>query len=335
MNKRDLIIFSLLLVIGLLLVGCYSSAPEPTDLPDELLPAATATVELTSVPTDVPEPITLTDGLDQKIVLLKPAQKIISLSPSTTEILFAIGAGELVIGRDSNSIFPEEALAILDLGGMWDGVPAEDILALEPDLVVAAAIIPPDNIQQLRDLGLTVYWQANPVDFEALYNNMLDFALMTGTLEDTEYLIDSLQDRVSTIDDALIGIENIPLVFYELDATDPTNPWTTGAGTFISYIIQQAKGKNLGDVLVGDWAQISSEELLVQNPDLILLADAMYGVTVESVSARPGWDEIKAVVDGQLYPFDPNILSVPGPRLVDGLEAVAKILHPQFVENID
>jgi len=89
----------------------------------------------------------------------------------------------------------------------------------------------------------------------------------------------------------------------------------------------------LGDSIDGAWVQVSSEELLAQNPDIILLADALYGITAEMVAERAGWGEIKAVSDGEIYSFDPFILSVPGPRLVDGFEQVTEILHPEVFDN--
>jgi iron complex transport system substrate-binding protein len=249
-----------------------------------------------------------------------------------TELLFGVGAGDRLIGRDSNSTYPAEALDAVDLGGMWDGIPVEDILAMEPDLILAGEIYSAEAIAELRDLGLVVYWQANPDNFEGLYQNIRDIAVLTGTEDVAEELVESLQERVIVVDEKLATVDETPLVFYELDASEPANPWTPGAGTFISYVIQKAKGKNLGDSLDGEWVQISSEELIAQNPDVILLSDALYGVTPESVAERAGWGEIKAVVDGQVYPFDPFVLSVPGPRLVDGFELLAEILHPEIAE---
>jgi iron complex transport system substrate-binding protein len=97
-------------------------------------------------------------------------------------------------------------------------------------------------------------------------------------------------------------------------------------------VIKRAKAINLGDALEGEWVQVSSEELVAQNPDVILLSDALYGVTEESVAERAGWSEIKAVVEGKVYPFDPFILSVPGPRLVDGFEQVVALLYPELAD---
>ena len=313
MKKRFGFVLSAILILTVAITACT-----PAAVPEE---------EMEDVGT-----ITVEDDLGFEVVLDGPAQMIISISPSLTEILFGIDAGDHLIGRDSNSNYPEEALKAADLGGMWDGIPVEDILALEPDLILAGEIYSAEAITELRDLGLTVYWQANPDDFEGLYDNIRDIAALTGKETQAETLIESLSARVIVLDDKLAAVDEIPLVFYELDASEPANPWTTGGGTFISYVISRAKAANLGDNLEGEWVQISSEELVAQNPDVILLSDALYGVTQESVAERAGWSEIKAVVDNEVHPFDPFILSVPGPRLVDGFEQLAEILHPEIFD---
>jgi len=304
--KRNMLI--LFLAFGLLLSACGPSAP--------IAPKAGT--------------LTFTDDLGNTIELAGYPQKIISLSPSTTEILFAIGAGEQVVGRDEFSIYPEAALEVTSVGAMWDELPSEAILALEPDLVVAAQIISEDQVAALRDLGLNVYWQANPTTYEELWENLRDFGRLTGHEAETETLITGLAARVKAVQDQTVPVSERPSVFYELDATDPSNPWTAGSGTFIDYIIAQAGGTNAASALQGDYAQISSEQLIAVNPEVILLADAPYGTTPESVAERPGWEVITAVKENALYPIDPNMMSVPGPRLVDALEETAKLLHPEL-----
>lgn len=329
MKIKYLSIISVLLAVTILTGACASAQvtenPQaPSPIPTEIPPTTAPTIE------PEPEKIVIIDDLGIEIVLDVPAQKIISISSSLTEILFSVGAGDKLIGRDSNSMYPEAALEAVDLGGMWDGIPVEDFLAMEPDLILAGEIYSAEAIAELRELGLTVYWQANPDSFEGLYENIKDIAYLAGREDQAAALVESLIIRVEGLSEKLQNVEKMPLVFYELDASDPSNPWTPGAGTFISYVIGQAKGLNLGDSLTGEWVQISSEALIVQNPDFILLADALYGITPESLAERAGWAEIKAVVDGNVYPFDPFILSVPGPRLIDGFEQVAEILHPEI-----
>jgi iron complex transport system substrate-binding protein len=276
--------------------------------------------------------MTFTDDLGNTLEFADYPQAIVSLSPSMTEILFAIGAGDQVVGRDDFSLYPEEALAVTSIGSMWGELPTETILALEPDLVVAAQIVAEEQVMALQDLGLQVYWQSNPTDFEGLFANLMSIAPLTGHEVETNALVADLDARVQVVQEKVAPLSDAPLVFYELDATDPSNPWTSGSGTFIDYIITTAGGLNAASALEGDYAQISAEELIAVNPDIILLADALYGVTPEAVAERPGWEEIAAVINGAIYPIDPNMMSVPGPRLVEALEATAKILHPDLFE---
>jgi len=308
-NKTILILFALLLITSLLLTACGP------------LTESFGT-----------KPLVFVDDLGNTIEFSDYPQRIVSISPSTTEILFAIGAGDKVVGRDDYSLYPEEALSITSVGALWGELPTEAILALEPDLVVAAQIISEDQVGALRDLGLNVYWQANPTTYEDLWENLRNFGKLTSHEDETEALIVDLDTRVKAVQEKVAPLSYHPSVFYELDATDPSAPWTAGAGTFIDYIISNAGGSNAVSALEGDYIQISTEELIAANPDVILLADAPYGVTPEIVAERPGWDVIAAVVNGALYPIDPNIMSVPGPRLVVALEETAKILHPEVFE---
>jgi iron complex transport system substrate-binding protein len=345
MRKKLLI---LVLAFGFILSAC-TSAPSPTDAPEdnqtEIIEAADPTALPVADPTAekevVEEPaeesdlemMVFSDDIGQTVSFSDYPQAIVSLSPSTTEILFAIGAGGQVIGREEFSIYPEEALEVASIGSMWGEMPVEAILALEPDLVVAAQIISEEQVQSLVDLGLQVYWQANPADFDGLYKNLMDFAVLTGHESEAEALVTDLAARVSYVQDTVSAYDYEPSVFYELDGTEPANPWTTGSGTFIDYIIGLAGGSNAASALQGDYAQISAEELIVEDPDVILLGDAVYGTTPKSVAERPGWDAIKAVQTGSILPIDPNTLSVPGPRLVDGLEAIAAAIHPVVLDG--
>ena len=337
-KKLTLLVICLALAAGLLLTACSpdinsgnnsNNNIEQTEAPTEA-PEATSEPEVT----EEPQPITLvfTDGLGRTIELEEPASAIVTLGPSSLESLFVIGAGDQVVGREEYSTYPEEALAVTSVGSLWGELPSEAIVALEPDLVIAAEIISEEQVAALEDLGLTVFWQANPKDFDGLYANLRELAEMTGHQAEAEELITSLSDRVAAVEAVISTVKDFPTVFYELDATDPLNPYTIGAGTFIDTLITFSGGTNIGAVLEGEYAMISSEEVIVQNPDIILLGDAPYGITPESVAERPGWDIISAVQNDQVFPFDPFLVSVPGPRLVDGLEAMAKLFHPDLFE---
>jgi iron complex transport system substrate-binding protein len=277
-----------------------------------------------------PTTISVTDGLNRPVNLTSAAQRIVSLAPSNTEILFAIGAGSQVVGRDEFSDFPAEAKQLPSVGGSMGKYNFEEIAKLKPDLVLAAAINTPEQVKSLQDLGLTVYYLNNPKDLNGMFTNLEILAQLTGREKETTQLISSLKARVDAVTQEITTTSSHPKAFYELDATDPTKPWTAGAGAYIDQLITAAGGINVASALNSSYAQMSQEDLLVKNPDMIFLGDGAYGVTADQVTKRPGWDVIQAVKDQKIYTFDDNLVSRPGPRMVDGLETLAKLLHPEL-----
>jgi iron complex transport system substrate-binding protein len=270
----------------------------------------------------------LVDGLGREYALQTPAEKIVTLSPPFTEILFAIGAGDQVIGRDTFSDYPEDALALTDIGGGYADYDLETILSLKPDLVIAGSVNTPELVQSLEDLGLKVYYLSNPIDLNGTFDAIQTLGLLSGHQEEAGELVISLEKRADAVITALDDVAEKPSVYYELDASDPAKPYTPGPGTYYSDLISKAGGENFGDSLDTEWAQVSLEQLLVSDPDIIILGNSMWGITPESVAERPGWKSLRAVQSGNVLPFDDNLIARFGPRQVDGLEALARILHP-------
>ncbi len=319
------------LIITLLIVLLTACAPQATPT---MAPAATTIPAIeapTVVPTTASTGITLTDGLGREVKLDGPAQHIVSLAPSNTEILFAIGAGSQVVGRDQLSDFPEAAKSVKDIGSTFDTLNTELIVSLKPDLVIAAEINPAAQVKQLEGLGLKVYYLKNPTTLEEMYHNVEIVAQMTGHETEAATLIDSLKARVAAVDAKIAPISSRPSVFYELDATDPAKPYTAGKGTFITQLIERAGGHNVAADIDG-YPQLSLEQVVADDPAFIILGDAAYGVTPETIAARPGWDKLSAVKNKKIFPFDDNLVSRPGPRLVDALEQLAKLLRPELFQ---
>lgn len=208
----------------------------------------------------------------------------------------------------------------------------ETILKMEPDLVLASQLNTSGQVEALENLGLTVYFLPNPSDLEGLYANLEIIGELTGKETAARDLIRSLEQRVENVQVRLKGIAERPLVYYELDASEPAKPWTPGPNTFLTKLIQMAGGRSVGEVLQSDYAQISLEELLIQDPDIIILGDSNYGMTADQVAARAGWEGLSAVKNQAIFPFNDDLVSRPGPRLVDGLEELAKLLHPELFE---
>jgi iron complex transport system substrate-binding protein len=275
--------------------------------------------------------LTFTDGLGREIKLDGPAQRVLSMAPSNTEILFAIGAGSQVVGRDSLSDYPAEAADITDIGSTFEALNTEAIVSLKPDLVLAAEINTPEQVKQLEDLGLTVYYLKNPVTLEEMYDNLAIVAQLTGHEDEAAALTESLKARVAAVDEKIAPLSSRPGVFYELDATDPAKPYTAGKGTFITLLIDRAGGYNIASDIDG-YPQFSLEQVVTADPAFIILGDARYGVSPESIAQRPGWENLSAVKNGNVVPFNDDLASRPGPRLVDALEELAKILRPELFE---
>ncbi len=276
----------------------------------------------------------LTDGLGRNVILSRSAQRVVSLAPSNTEILFAIGAGAQVVGRDEFADYPEQATSLPSIGGSMGNYNLEQITALKPDLVLAAEINTPEQVKAIEGLGLTVYYLSNPKTLEDLYTNLDTVAKLTGHEAEAAALITSLKGRVTAVDEKIAPISARPTVFYEIDASDPAKPYTAGPGTFVDLLLARAGGANFtGQIGITDaYPQVSLEQVVAANPSIIILGDSMWGVTAESVGQRPGWETLNAVKNNQIFPFDDNLVSRPGPRLVDGLEALAKLLHPGAFE---
>ena len=276
-------------------------------------------------------PLQVTDGLGREISLEGPVARIVSLAPSNTEMLFAIGAGSQVVGRDEVSDYPAQAAEVASIGSTFGELNTEAILALEPDLVLAADITAPEQLQSLEALGLTTFVLTNPLDFEGLYENLGTIGELTGHRAEAANLVEELRGRVEQLTTLTADVDPTTL-FYEIDGSDPSAPWTTGAGTFQDLIIGLAGGGNVASGIQG-WGQIDLEELVIQDPEVIVFAAGPFVVTtVDLLSERPGWAGISAVQAGRVFPIDTNWVDRPGPRLVDGLEAMARALHPELFD---
>jgi iron complex transport system substrate-binding protein len=297
----------IVLMLGLLLSGC-------------------ATME-----TPMEGEIIVVDGLGRSVAFRESPQRIISMAPSNTEILFAVGAAEQVVGRDEYSDFPPEALEVTSIGSTYGELNTEAIVALEPDLILVAEITPIEQIEALSALGLTVFQVPNPMSFDDLFDNFETVGLITGQQEPAAELVESFAARVDAVEAAVADASTVR-VFYEVDGTDPTAPWTTGAGTFQQVLIEMVKGENIAADLQG-WGSMSLERIVERDPEVIIFGEGPWvPTTSESLAQRSGWGGISAVLDGKVHGVDTNWVDRPGPRLVDALERFARVIHPELFE---
>jgi iron complex transport system substrate-binding protein len=298
-------------IIGVLVVLVAACTPTPTSTPSSLL-----------VPTAFP--FTVTDDARRQVRIDKAPQKIVSLAPSNTEILFALGLGKKVVGVTDFCDYPAEAKTITKVGGMKANV--ETIISLAPDLIVTIGGNA-ELVKLFEDLKLTVI-VLDPKDVRAVLNDLDLLGRATGSTAAASSLVSEMQTRLDAVTVRVQGAAR-PRVFYELDATDPAKPYTAGPGSWHDQLIGMAGGANVAASAKSAWVQFSLEELLKSDPEIVVLGDALFGTTVDSARQRPGWSELTAAKRGAIFPIDDNLISRPGPRLVDGLEALAKIVHPE------
>lgn len=307
--SRNRYIVSLLLVICLLASGFNS-----------VMAQAVTTEEEVKVKT-------LTDGFEREVEITYPLTKIVSLAPSISEMVCAAGVCDKLVAVDAYSNYPESLVDLEQVGNFSGELDLETILSLEPDLILAAEITAPEQVKSLEDLGIPVYQFKNPTDLDSMSDYFAEFGEVLDEEETMETAAADFAARLDAVRETLKDAEPIR-VFYEIDASDPASPWTTGAGTFIDSLITLAGGANIAASQDGDWLQVSVEFLLESDPEMIVLADANYGVTAEAVGAREGWGKITAVTAGAILPLDSDIASRPGPRMADAVEIMAEFFHP-------
>jgi iron complex transport system substrate-binding protein len=252
--------------------------------------------------------------------------KIISLSPTATEMLYAIGAGDQVLAVDDDSNYPPEtADKMPGLNGFEPNV--EAIAGLEPDLIVTDGTNA-DLLSQFDTLGIAHWEGPAAVTFDDIYTQIEQLGATTGHVAEAAELVGQMQADIATVIDGLPDLP-APLTYYH--ELDPNGYWSVTSDTFIGLVYTEVGLENIADA-VGDgnpYPQLNAEFIVSADPDLIFLACTKYcGETPETVAARPGWNAMSAVVNGNVIAMDDDVASRWGPRIVDYIEQVgAAVSH--------
>jgi len=277
---------------------------------------------------DAAETVTLTDDMGREVTLPARVERIVSLAPSVTESLYAIGAGDLVVGRTSYDNYPPEVLNVPEVGGFAiEEVNVETIVSLEPDVVMGGSNLqePLSEAFEAVDVPFYVF---NPESLDEVYQTLDTMGQMTGHEEGAQATIDDMQVRIEAVQEIIADVPNDerPAVFYEV-WDEPL--MTAGPGTFVGEMIVLAGGVDIFAEMSEPYAQVSAETVIERQPDVILgpvtHSDAL---STESIEARPGWDTIPAVQNGAVYLLDDDVVSRAGPRMADAVELIAAKLYP-------
>jgi iron complex transport system substrate-binding protein len=310
---------SLILALSAVLAAC---APAPG------AGSASASAASPSAATAVTSyPLTLTDDAGRDVTLAADPERIVSLAPSNTEIACALDACDELVGVTDFDDYPPEVSEVEQVV-IFAQVDVEKVVAAEPGLVLAAGneLTPTAVIDQLTEAGLTVL-VLYPESLDEVYGDIELVGQALDAQPAARELVDTMQSRVAAVEEAVTGADR-PRTFYEVSIFEGTI-YTAGEGSFIASLIETAGG----DAITGDprSTSIAIEDLVAADPELILLGDAAYDATVTpaSVAARPGWSDMTAVREGRIVPMlDDVLITRPGPRIVEGLEALARAIHP-------
>jgi iron complex transport system substrate-binding protein len=275
-------------------------------------------------------PVTVTDDNGRQVTIRQQPRRIVSAAPSNTEILFALGLGDRVVGVTDFCDYPEEAKQKPKIGGLRPNL--EAVVALQPDLVLGIRGTPPDLLAAMDALQVPVAI-LNPSDFPGVLANVRTVGRLTGATSAAEQVAATMAQRWDAVAAKAKTAATRPRVLYEIDATSPAAVSVAGAGTFIDAMITAAGGDNVAASLIPgqQYPKISAEAVLQAHPDVVILGDSAYGESRETLMLRPGWAALDAVRRGAVAGIpDSNLTSRAGPRLVDGLEVVARAIHPEL-----
>lgn len=273
------------------------------------------------------EGMTITDMKDREIVLATTkVTRIVALAPSDCEILYAIGAGDLLVGRGMDCNEPEEVLTlpVVESGSTTN---VEQIIALSPQVVLMNTMGQTvEQVQALENAGIQVV-ATQATDIEGVYTSIGLIGLLTGKEAEANLLTQQMQTAFDHIRQRAQAGEN-QTVYFEVSPLQ-YGLWTAGKGTFLEELAGICGLTNLfGDV--DGWAEVSQEQVIDRNPDAIItLTSSMEGAPspMEEITTRPGWEEIAAVKNRQVFQVDSDLLSRPGPRLVDAAQMLFDLTH--------
>lgn len=318
--------YSLLLVFLLtagVLAGCGEGTEQPKE--NESVKETQPAGEETSA-----FPVTIKDALDNEVVIETRPEKIVSLLPSNTEIAFALGLGEEIVGVSDFDNYPEEAAEKEKIGGQEFNV--EKIIALSPELVLAhesSAEMAAAGLQQLRDAGIAVLVVNNAENFDQIFETILTIGEATGEKAEAEKIVADMKEKLENIKNNAQDIKEEDRKTVYVEVSPAPDIYAAGKKTFMDEILSTINANNA--VEEEGWPKIDQETIIKRNPDVIITTYGYYTEDpVGQVVSRDGWQDVSAVKNQQVVDVNSDIIARSGPRIVEGVEEVAKAVYPEI-----
>jgi iron complex transport system substrate-binding protein len=320
MKKFYSLLLAMMLAAGVL-AGCGEGAEQPKE-------NDSAKEEQSAGEEESEFPVTIKDALDNEVVIESKPERIVSMIPSNTEIAFGLGLGEEVVGVSDFDNYPAEATEKEKIGGMDFNV--EKIISLNPDLVLAHASSAHNSeagLQQLRDAGVTVLVVNDAKSFDQVFESIEMVGTAAGEKEQAEQLVSDMKSKLDEIKTKAQGIkeENRKSVFVEVSPAPEI--YTAGTNTFMDEMLSAINAKNI--ITEEGWPKMDPEAIIERNPDVIIPTHGYYTEdAVGNVMSRDGWQDINAVKNKQVVDVDSDMVTRSGPRIIEGVEELAKAVYP-------
>jgi len=320
-------------VLAIGLVGCGAAKNNEGSSPSASQASPGASQEASPSASGSPEqsaqaqttyPLILTDSTGTEVVFEQAPERVVTIAPSETEVMFAIGAGSKVVGVDQYSDYPEEAKSIDKVGDM--NTNTEALLALKPDIVFAHSGMQAKVIEELRKLNVKVF-ASDPKNLEQVIEKIETVGSIMNVQESAAQVTGTMKDEMKQVTDALQGVAP-KKVYMEFSPG-----WTVGSGEYMDEILTLAGGDNVSKEQSG-WFEVDPEKVIKENPEVIIYAknDAYELGILQAIQERPGFEQIDAVKNDRLFAVDDNSISRVGPRLTKVLYDMAKAIHPDKVK---
>lgn len=264
----------------------------------------------------------ITDDLGRRVPLPERVTSAVSLAPNLTEIAFAVGAGERLVGVTSFCDYPEEAKRIRRIGDTLTPN-IENIIALKPQIVLVSTASQMENFTRTLDAQGIAYFVTNPNSLDDIYKSIYQIGEIFSREEKAYEIVGELKRRVADVEARTADVEDVK-VFVQIDKN---SLYTVGRGSFITDLIRRAGGESLTEDVATAYPKISKETALALNPERIILSESENNLEPNEVFANS-----PAVKNGKVFSVEADLLSRPGPRVVDGLERLAHALHPESFE---
>lgn len=268
--------------------------------------------------------LTFVDDYNRTVSLDGYPQRIVSVAPTPTEMLFAVGAGDLIVGLDAWSDYPAQTKNITKVGDFELNL--EQIITLKPDLIVSGDLVPTADLETLASNGIPYMIIADRT-LSDVYGSIQLIGNVTDHASNASLLVKSLKDRVEAVTNKTLatGVSH-PKIYLEYWPM-----FTFGPDSFGDDIIRLAGGTNIGAIKDTEYPSVTDEFVVSQNPDIIVYTTGPSTTTNSTeIQARPGWNQTNAVSHMKIYSMDDNLISRYGPRIIDGLELLAAIIHPDL-----